>query len=54
MVCEARGDHRRAADYYRKTINVVRNHSGAYDPEFEAVFQELIDRLEPTADVVAG
>jgi tetratricopeptide (TPR) repeat protein len=54
MVCEARGDHRQAADYYRKAINVIRNHPGAYDPEFEAVFQKLINRLEPKADVAAG
>ena len=29
MVCEARGDHRQAADYYRKAINVIRNNPGA-------------------------
>ncbi|HEY2616960.1 MAG TPA: tetratricopeptide repeat protein [Acetobacteraceae bacterium] len=50
MVCEARGDHRQAADYYRKAIKVIRNHPDAYDPEFEAVFQKLIDRLEPKTD----
>jgi len=49
MVCEARGDRRQAADYYRKAITVIRNHPDAYDPEFEAVFQTLIDRLEPKA-----
>ena len=54
MVCEARGDHRQAADYYRKAIDVIRNHPGNYDPEFEAVFQKLIDRLEPKADATAG
>ena len=53
MVCEARGDHRQAADYYRKAINVIRDHPDAYDPAFEAVFQKLIDRLEPKADVAA-
>src|SRR4030081_1701894 len=25
MVCEARGDHQQAADYYRKASNVIRN-----------------------------
>ena len=50
MVCEARGDHRQAADYYRKAINVIRNHPDDYDPAFEAVFQKLIDRLEPKPD----
>jgi tetratricopeptide (TPR) repeat protein len=53
MVCEARGDHRQAADYYRKAINVIRNHPDAYDPAFESVFQKLIDRLEPKADAAA-
>ena len=53
MVCEARGDHRQAADYYRKAINVIRNHPDAYDPAFEAVFQKLIDQLEPKADATA-
>ena len=53
MVCEARGDHRQAADYYRKAINVIRNHPDKYDPGFEAVFQKLIDRLEPKADAAA-
>ena len=33
MVCEARGDHRQAADYYRKAINVIRNHPDNYDPD---------------------
>ena len=47
MVCEARGDHRQAADCYRKAINVIRDHPDAYDAAFEAVFQKLIDRLEP-------
>ena len=51
MICEARGDHRQAADYYRKAINVIRNHPDDYDPAFEAVFQKLVDRLEPKADV---
>jgi len=50
MVCEARGDHRQAADYYRKAIDIIRDHPENYDPAFEAVFQKLIDRLEPKAD----
>jgi hypothetical protein len=53
MVCEARGDHRQAADYYRKAINVIRNHPDIYDPAFEGVFQKIIDRLEPKADAAA-
>ena len=47
MVCEARGDHRQAAEYYRKAIAVIRAHPDDYDPEFEAVFQKLVDRLDP-------
>ena len=47
MVCEARGDHRQAAEYYRNAIAVIRSHPDDYDPEFEAVFQKLIDRLDP-------
>jgi tetratricopeptide (TPR) repeat protein len=54
MVCEARGDHRQAADYYRKAINVIRNHPDVYDSEFEAVFQKLVDRLETQADAAPG
>jgi Tfp pilus assembly protein PilF len=54
MVCQARGDHRQAADYYRKAINVIRNHPDVYDSEFEAVFQKLVDRLETQADAAPG
>ena len=53
MVCEARGDHRQAADYYRKAINVDRDHPDNYDPGFEAVFQKLVDRLETQANAAA-
>src|SRR5271168_301365 len=53
MVCEARGDHRQAADYYRRAINVIRNHPDNYDPAFEAVFQKLVDRLETQANAAA-
>jgi tetratricopeptide (TPR) repeat protein len=54
MVYEARGNQRQAADYYRKVIDVIRNHPENYDPAFEAVFQKLIDRLEPKADAATG
>jgi Tfp pilus assembly protein PilF len=37
MVCEARGDRRQAADYYRRAINVIRNHPDNYDPAFEGL-----------------
>ena len=53
MVCEARGDRRQAADYYRRAINVIRNHPDNYDPAFEGVFQNLIARLEPAESMGA-
>jgi tetratricopeptide (TPR) repeat protein len=51
MVCQARGDHRQAADYYRRAITVIRSHPDTYDPAFEAVFQRLIDRLQPAESI---
>ncbi len=54
MICEARGNHRQAADYYRKAIDVIRNYPDNDDPELEAVFQKLVDRLETQADAAAG
>ena len=32
---------------YRKAIAVIRDHPDDSDPEFEAVFRKLIDRLDP-------
>jgi tetratricopeptide (TPR) repeat protein len=54
MVCEARGDHRQAADYYRRAITVIGSHPDTYDPGFEAVFHKLVDRLEAQANAAAG
>src|SRR5271166_437154 len=54
MVCKARGDHRQAADYYRRAITVIRDHPDNYDPGFEAVFQKLVDRLEAQANAADG
>jgi tetratricopeptide (TPR) repeat protein len=47
MVYEARGDKKQAAYYYRKVIEFIREHADNYDPEFEAVFQELVTELDP-------
>lgn len=47
MVYEARGDHRQAASCYRKVIDIIRSRPDDYDPEFEAVFRGLVDRLDP-------
>ncbi len=35
-------------------IKVVDTFRDAYDPAFEAVFQKLIDRLEPKVDAAAN
>jgi len=47
MVYEARGNNRLAADYYRKALAFIRDHSDLYGPEMEQVFVELIERLDP-------
>ena len=54
MVCEARGNHAQAAEYYRRAIDVIRSHPEFYEPEFEAVFQKLVARLEAQANPAAG
>ena len=46
MTCEARGDTRQAADYYRKVIAFARERPDFYDRAFEDDYQILIDRLE--------
>lgn len=47
MVYEARGDHKAAADCYRKVIEFVHAHPELYDPGFETTFQRLIAKLDP-------
>jgi tetratricopeptide (TPR) repeat protein len=47
MVCEAKGDHRQAADYYRKVIAFLGEHPDDYDPAFAASFRNLVERLDP-------
>jgi tetratricopeptide (TPR) repeat protein len=46
MVYEARGDHPRAADCYRKVIEFIRAHPGDFDPQYE---QFLLSKLDPPA-----
>ena len=48
MVHQARGDHLKAAECYRKAVVVIREHPDDYDPGFEAAFQTLADRLDPS------
>ena len=47
MVYEARGDNQKAADCYRKVIEIIRQHPDDYDTEFEHVFTTLVDKLDP-------
>jgi len=47
MVHEARGENREAADCYRKVIAMIRDHPDNYDPGFDAVYQQLVDKLDP-------
>jgi tetratricopeptide (TPR) repeat protein len=48
MVYEARGDNKKAANYYRKVIDLVRAHPDDYDQRFADRFNELAERLDPT------
>ena len=48
MVYQARGDHHKAADCYRKVIDFIRADPDSYDPDFEAVFHKLVNQLDPS------
>ena len=47
MICEARGDNKQAAAYYRKAIDIIRE-DPEHDPEFVAVFRRRIEKLDPS------
>ncbi len=47
MVAEARGDKKLAAAYYRKVVELARQHSDLYDPQLPANFQKWADELDP-------
>jgi tetratricopeptide (TPR) repeat protein len=47
MVCEARGDNKQAAQYYRQVIDFVRARPDQYEPGFEDTFHRLIQKLDP-------
>ena len=49
MVYEALGEQQKAADCYRKVIELVRAHPGDYDAEFLTSYQKLVDELDPPA-----
>jgi hypothetical protein len=47
MVYKARGDNKRAADYYREVIDFVRDRPDQYEPGFEDTFHRQIQKLDP-------
>ena len=50
MVYEARGENRKAADYYRKAMAFIQEHADEDDGppnELMTTYQSLIDRLDP-------
>jgi tetratricopeptide (TPR) repeat protein len=46
MVYEARGDYKRAIECYRKVIEIIRSYPDRYEPQFEATFQQLVQKLD--------
>jgi len=46
MVYQARGDNQKAADCYRKVIEMIRAHPENHDPGFEAIFHSLVAKLD--------
>ena len=48
MVYEARGDKQKAADCYRNVIAFIRAHPDQYDDGFDALFQKLVEELDPS------
>jgi|SRR5580658_5583595 tetratricopeptide (TPR) repeat protein len=51
---QAKGDHHRAAECYRKVIEFARAEPHFYDPHFIEHFQDLIDHLETRVTTAAG
>jgi tetratricopeptide (TPR) repeat protein len=49
MVYQARGDTEKAAYYYRKVIDFIRENPDLYDPGFEEVFRKELVRLNPAS-----
>jgi tetratricopeptide (TPR) repeat protein len=55
MICQARGQNREAADFYRKIlVDFVRPHPENYDPAFEANLVELIAKLDGVDRAASG
>jgi tetratricopeptide (TPR) repeat protein len=49
MVHETRGDKQKAAECYRKVIEVIRRQPENYEPDSEQTFAKLIDQLDSPA-----
>lgn len=47
MVCEARGDTKQAAAWYRKVVEFIRQNPEGYAPEMKELFRKQADRLDP-------
>jgi tetratricopeptide (TPR) repeat protein len=50
MVCEAKGEFRQAADYYRKAAEFIRENPDLYDVDYDEVFEELAEEADMLAD----
>jgi tetratricopeptide (TPR) repeat protein len=48
-ICEARGDPRGAAQWYRKVIDFIRQHPEHYSEKDARPFHRLIQKLDPAA-----
>ena len=46
MVCEARGNNREAADYYRKVIAMAHKEPSFYEDDFPEYYEKLIRHLD--------
>lgn len=54
MVCEARGDAKQAAQYYRRALEFIRYHAerfGSDNSKAESVLIEHIAQLDPTCNM---
>ena len=50
MVCEAKGDFRQAAGYYRKAAEFIREHPDLYDVDYDEVFEAFAEEADVFAE----
>jgi hypothetical protein len=50
MLCEARGERRKAIEYYQQCLAYIDEHQDLYDEGFENWYLRSIDRLEQELD----